>query len=71
MVKTNTQLLAFKSLISKALTIAALLFISIGSEAQQYSQPTHYYGCQFQRNGFQYTRYAAIDKVLIEDLNGM
>jgi len=70
MVKTNTQLLAFKSLISKALTIAALLFISIGSEAQQYSQPTHYYGCQFQANGFQYTRYAAIDKVLIEDLNG-
>ncbi len=71
MVKTNTQLWAFKSLISKVLTIATLLILTIGSEAQQYTQPKHYYGCQYNRGtGFTYTRYASIDKVLIEDLNG-
>ena len=70
MVKTNTQLTAIKSLISKVLTIATLLILTISSEAQQYTQPTHYYGCSYNRGTAVYTRYASIDKVIIEDLNG-
>ena len=71
MVKTNTQFKAIKSLISKSLAILALLLVTFGAEAQTYSNPTHYYGCQLHSFWEKlHFSYAAITTVVITDEAG-
>tara|TARA_B100001093_G_scaffold171598_1_gene164436 strand:- start:4113 stop:8303 length:4191 start_codon:yes stop_codon:yes gene_type:complete len=73
MVKTNTQSLALKSLISKGLIFLSLLLLTFGAEAQAtYTKATHTYGCQYNRGNVAqtYYRYGYINQVIIEDLNG-
>ena len=72
MVKTNTQLSTFFKLIKSILGALALLLISFSAEAQTYSSPTHYYGCEYSYTWTNriYQGYAAITTVIITDQQG-
>ena len=72
MVKTNTQLSTFFKLIKSILGALALLLISFSAEAQTYSSPTHYYGCEYSYTWTNqiYQGYAAITTVIITDQSG-
>ncbi len=72
MVKTNTQLSTFFKLIKSILGALALLLISFSAEAQTYSSPTHYYGCEYTYTWTSriYQGYAAITTVIITDQSG-